>query len=387
MLEKSKFLSQGTYGCVYRPGPKCKPTNNGNDYITKIQRKTITREVTLGKKITSLDKNYGDFFAPIIDNCDVDISVIDTTEMKKCDVLMNKEKGSEFESNIIPYVGKYTLAEYFEMLIVKRNESKNFLMRFLESYMVLLKALQKLKSYEIIHFDLKENNIMCRENRPIIIDFGISFDTVQTPLEEAFFTYAPYYPVWCIDISIISYVIKKLDKTTQEGIISQLEIEKIISEYITTNIAIKSLLSDQEKQDFKTKLQTYFKTFENITWKALCDEMLKYKFTWDSYSLAIIYLSLMRDLTLENYVGMNKFKVVLKSIVLSMPDKREIPGDIEKRVLEQVANITRSENKKLEADLKVDFKNTETNKNRRKQIANSALEHFESEKQIYNVLQ
>ena len=53
---KIKILSQGSYGCIFRPGIGCDKTPLSNQYITKLQRKkkTSENETLLGKTELSI---------------------------------------------------------------------------------------------------------------------------------------------------------------------------------------------------------------------------------------------------------------------------------------------------------------------------------------------
>jgi serine/threonine protein kinase len=141
----------------------------------------------------------------------VQLAVINNQEIRQCDFLQTDEqRNQQYETNKIRYVGSNTLVDYFQKNVDRVENVPLFFKRLLANYVVLLNSLNKLISLELIHFDLKENNIMCKDTtgRPILIDFGVSvmadqFSSENFRLQDAFFAYAPDYDPWCIDICIL----------------------------------------------------------------------------------------------------------------------------------------------------------------------------------------
>ena len=79
-----------------------------------------------------------------------------------------------------------------------------------------MKGAKKMGDIDIVHYDIKENNIMCRQTgRPIYIDFGLSFDMSELNLEDnsyfdKFYIFEPSYSPWCMDINLINYAINEI---------------------------------------------------------------------------------------------------------------------------------------------------------------------------------
>ena len=70
---ETELINQGTYGCVYRPGFTCDgKTLKNKKMISKLQnnKDASERETVIGKIIKKID-NYGEYFAPIIETCEV----------------------------------------------------------------------------------------------------------------------------------------------------------------------------------------------------------------------------------------------------------------------------------------------------------------------------
>lgn len=119
---KPLLISQGTYGCVYYPGFTCKGKIQKIKYITKLQKNTETlqNELEIGEKIRTV-KNYKNYFAPILKDCPVSISKLQTKypqPLNQCKVVsetQNKNStNNEFHMNKIRYILGEDLNETFE---------------------------------------------------------------------------------------------------------------------------------------------------------------------------------------------------------------------------------------------------------------------------------
>ena len=325
-----KYLHQGTFGCIFRPALSCKgDIEKKPGYITKIQeQKDISDRETENSNKIKLIQGYGNFFAPILKTCSISIGMIKNDEIKKCDFLQ-KNTQENFISNKIKYVSKYTLQDY--LFYILKNKPDLFINTFLESYLYLLNSIDKLFNANIIHYDLKENNIMydVKHNRPIIIDFGLSFDmndltTRKDFMNKAFYVYTTDYPPWCIDIIIISFIVNEIDNVNSKINVKMLN---SIVEYLTiTNPIFMKLMLSGEISLFKNKMNEYFLSMQSKTYQELIQELLKFANSWDNYSLAVIFLFIIHYLKINEYSNdyffLGNIIKFYKNIILSTPNKR-----------------------------------------------------------------
>ena len=395
-----KKLSEGAYGCVFRPGFECDgKIMNTENYITKIQKKrrfskydtkSITeKEVEIGNKIKKIP-HYDDFFAPILETCPVNISkMTNQGELKKCELIEHEMTGDkipdEFDSNKIKYVGKNSLGDY---LLNKRSV---ILKSFIEKHKDVLESLQLLFDGGIIHFDLKENNIICKNKTgsPVIIDFGLSIDISELDkysidnLGKFFYVYAPDYAPWCIDICILSYIANKIDISRISSQITQDEITNIIIEFINVNGAVSKILNNVEKAKLNQTLNDWFKPFVTKTWKELVDELLKYKNTWDNYSLTVIYLFLYLDLYFDTYetkfAPLFEYKSLLISILMAAPSERLNLRDTIDKLTNIFVNIKKGELNKMKIELKQNLSNDDNINNIKKKMGQTKITSLEQQ--------
>jgi len=317
-----KMINQGSYGCIFKPGIKCDYTSkDSKDTISKIQKMNpqLENEINIGTKITNIS-NYQWYFAPIIENCEIDIHKIPKAETDKCNVIKNEEiaslynKKPEFVSNKIRYLGNMTLDTHlFKISYNIKNLNKSLIYTTKH----LLTSIEKLNEVnKIVHFDITNNNLMYDEKLglPIIIDFGLSFETTQLllkPLNTIFYT-TEIYPYWCVEIYFISVIIHtkplKDDPKIKENIVSESEINEIINTFFEKNILFKIDNLKLEVKSLKDNYIHYFNKFKNILWKTCLDELLfddinhlKEYSVWDVYSLAVTYLFIIEKYNFTKY--------------------------------------------------------------------------------------
>ena len=173
----SKLLSQGGFGCVYYPGFDCDGKADGDKkYVTKLQLNDVSsdNELFISEKIKKIN-NYQNFFAPIESVCDIDLRIINNDILEKCEVVKGKGDYNKYTLMKIAYINQ---KNYFNA--ISRDSIKNtyVIVEIFNSFSYLLTSLNLLIQNKIVHFDLKEENIIYNQYsyNPIIIDFGISID-------------------------------------------------------------------------------------------------------------------------------------------------------------------------------------------------------------------
>jgi len=254
-----------------------------------------------------------------------------------------------YESNRIRYVGKNTLGDYLVKEAANISQLESYFRKLINMHTTLLTGITKLNAANIMHFDIKENNVMCKDKsgRPIIIDFGLSVDTTniaspeEFPAAEAFFAYGVSYAPWCLDIGMITYMIHKTKNANIEQPMPNAwrkenatleETNKVIGEFIKTNPTMMELFTSEMLEEYKKKVESYYAPLVeggmlNVpSWGNVYDELVKYHKSWDNYGLAVMILDMLRIMELREQAAefpfMKKYIELLTNIVLSMPDKR-----------------------------------------------------------------
>lgn len=370
-MYKTEFIGQGTYGCIYKPNIPCKnekPTksNKNKKFISKLQRKqeNSEREANFGKIIKAKIPKYATMFAPIIDSCPVNIEQFEQNDIDKCNIITkDKEDGMqegidvEYISYRMRYAGNQFLSQYFVSLIKKRP--KKLIKRMIETHIYLLKSLTKLIKLTppIIHYDLKDNNIIYDEKLgvPIIIDFGLSFELEpnkefdQAIATEQYYVFYEKYPPWCIELVLLSYIVQKISGTSgitaniRETDISKLQ--EICHIFVSENDIFNSNgITLEEAEIFKQGIYGYISTYLGKTWKTMFNDLQKGYTSWDNYSLSVIYLFYINDyLNTINSPIIDKYIALLKKVILALPGN---PPPTTVDVIRELKNIASNTDKK-----------------------------------------
>jgi serine/threonine protein kinase len=351
-----KLINQGTYGCVFRPAFLCDGnTLKEDEYITKVQARDITsqKEEEIGNQLKSTS-NANEYFAGIVKTCPIDLSKIEDNEVKKCDFIEKQAMGEtpqeEYIASTIKYVGKEDIIDYF---LSRIDKPQQYVMSLFHMHFHLLTALCHLQTANIVHYDLKSNNVMIHDVKktPVIIDFGISFaaETKPDTLDNAnpFYVYGADYSPWCMDIHIINYMWHKLksESPLQESIKEE-HIQEIVTDYMDTNSSME-MLTNTERTVMKTSWNEYLSSFVGKEWDSLYNELWNARWSWDNYSIALMMLKYTRGAFKVRENEFNQHYVaLLKKIIKATPDSR-FDAQQAKEELLQVMKMSKQEKYEL----------------------------------------
>ena len=213
----------------------------------------------------------------------------------------------------------------------KQDEPSSFhLMSIVfDLYERITDSIQILIKYNIVHYDLKENNILIEHTQqlPYIIDFGLSIDVARllehpwsdkqeessaahhTAIDsdviyrtnsskifqhnylwrQHFYVHAPDYFLWPIEVHVMTYLINEQDTLTDESL------RKICYEYIRNNKAFAYMSREFKKKMFRLSVATFTRFIHQPREKVL-NELLKYWTKWDIYAVNIMFLKILYEL-------------------------------------------------------------------------------------------
>jgi serine/threonine protein kinase len=314
------LLAEGGFGCVYYPGFSCEgKVSNETGYVTKIQKKNFNaqNEIQIGNILKQIS-DYSSFFVPVISNCPLELKELTSNSFSKCKIIK--------PSSQIPYTLMklpYVKSEDFFDSISKQSKSS----LFMNSFSHLCKSLELLKRNEVCHFDLKNENILFDPTLkiPLIIDFGISiyYPQIIDNLKNYFYTYSPSYYIWPLEVHVINFLINnEVSSLTGD------DIQSIIESSVDANKGFENL-SETFINDYKAKCFHFFNNFKDVPKEQVIAFFISKEsfFTWDIYSLSIMYLRFLPHLFGNNYEennGLRSFKEILFSNIL--PNFKERNG-------------------------------------------------------------
>jgi serine/threonine protein kinase len=322
------FLSQGTYGCVYRPGIQCGTNATlGKQFISKIHRKEkyAEKEINNSNKIKKMIPQHARYFAISLTNCNVNVKKVEGNEMQKCDFIRNSasdisETGRptvDFVSTKMRYVDGTSLGNFLDRVKLKIDS------QIFSICKRLYLCIQKLQEIKMVHYDLKENNMIIKTNTglPVLIDFGLSIDMdvfidknenkILSDLSieiyrKYFYVYATDYVPWHIDIDIICYIVQELREDGWMNSIDYTRLEEIYDHWFQAYLKRKSRLSENQKRFWKKMRETipgdlvkqcfmektqYLEMLKGMNlgnWKDLADNLILRWKLWDIYALCVL---------------------------------------------------------------------------------------------------
>ena len=330
---KYEIIGEGSYGCVTLNNPEktVKPKQKKNVY--KIQKKSIftDNEILLGKKIRDNINNYFLFFVPILKSSNLTQSEIQEKNLTQCE-LIDKTNINELVSSEMNYGGKQTLEDYFTKQLTNVNNKykiENFLMEFIDAQLYLLKSVEKMESIDVIHLDIKENNVVFHEVNKVflLIDFGLGINAKQldyvnyskpSTSRPFGFSYPDYYIPWTLDILLLSEIASHIqpriskdkyeesnEKKFNVSIPSLLLFKKKVTAFVKNNPLFKDspLFSKQEVMKFEKDYYQYIDTWRGKTWGQVWKELYAHWKTWDCYGVNVTFLRILMDSDLISFIN------------------------------------------------------------------------------------
>jgi hypothetical protein len=216
---------------------------------------------------------------------------------------INNETLEKQDKNVKKMEEKYILFQYKKNKFISFNDylfdittPKALFLCILESFPYLLKSLIKLNNNNICFFDLTPENIVFNREcgfKPILINFQNSLNLLR--INESYisriieksldFTYKP------LELHILFYL-----ENNNLNTLSYTIIEEICEVYVK-NLQILNMFSQSYKLEFKTLCVNSLKKYINKSKSDIINDILERSLTWDIYSLSIIYLHIIGNIS------------------------------------------------------------------------------------------
>jgi serine/threonine protein kinase len=362
---KPRLINEGTYGCIFNPGFTCNYNSSIGakrkesldiKFATKVHSNVNTsivrNEILISAKIRDHIPNFDTFFSPVLETCKVNLAKVDAD---KCKIVKDK-KATQFISTKMKYVEGLTLNKHVDQMLNRVKVQTKRYAEVVTLYKKICLGLAELRSINVVHFDLKDNNIIVtKSGSPIIIDFGISIDmdkimetmdktlpmnsvaalahaTSSLPatssaaaaavaalapatssvhvtsspksesskqdlykfLDTSFYTFSTEYRPWCIDIVLISFIVQK--QKPKDPITSS-QIMNIFDEVMQkSKISTKPYLKDAfsiYRERFRETVADKYNDMENVL---LLHHLLRNFNRWDLYSATVLFMDMLEKI-------------------------------------------------------------------------------------------
>ena len=211
----------------------------------------------------------------------------------------------------------------FLFKLPNNTNNKQFVFNILNTYSFLLNSLIKLNDNGVCFFELSTENIVFSSySRPFLKSFKNSL--IVSDLNASYiqniiknidtYTHKP------LEVHVLFYLIVNKEETMSLSFI-----EAISNNYVK-NMDVLSLFSQNYKESFEKSCVETLKKYINKPKSAIIADILKYSHYWDNYSLSILYLHIIGNISkFFSLKGtfMNKFTLLLIQNIHPNPLKRE----------------------------------------------------------------
>jgi len=255
----------------------------------------------------------------VINDCPINLRNLKSPDIMACDVIASatKTRKGGYIAMDIPYMDGTDFVE-----LVERSEAAEVVLILSEAYRHLLNAIEKLEEVEVIHMDIKLENVLFSKHngQPRLIDFGISIpvsNLEKSTLRNYFYAYVPEYYVWAPTVHLVNYCLH-----VATGPLTDVDIQDVARECTIGNSSL-DIFSPEFVDNYRQALADFFSGFIGKDLDTAIEEMLEYKYTWDIYSTGVMYLKVLGAL-FPNAADGNPFVVMFSQVLLKTihPDPR-----------------------------------------------------------------
>jgi hypothetical protein len=204
------------------------------------------------------------------------------------------------------------------------NINKKFTFYILNTYTNLLTSLLQLNENNICFFELSAENIVfsLNDSRPFLNHFknSILISDLNSSYIQNIITNIDNYTHKPLEIHVLFYLIVNNEETMSLSFI-----EAICNNFVK-NMDILTLFSQNYKNSYEKACVDTLKKYINKPKSAIIADILKYSQYWDNYSLSILYLHIIGNISsFFSLKGsfMNKFSLLLIKNIHPNPLKRE----------------------------------------------------------------
>jgi hypothetical protein len=288
-------------------------------------------EEKIGEKIKEQFKTppYYYMYSPVIFSCSIEV---ETMDINKCITKNHPEE--KIKSLTMRDEGKIDIREKIKNVAEISTESET-LCFILDTFLYLLNSIEELNKSNIIHNDLKIENIKYNEKTetPILVNFEKAFITENKEeewknIKDEKFQYTTSAHHNNIEKILFQHLLEKSTKETEnkEG---QQEQEQIDDTIIESYYAENELYKEESQIFNKDEIPSTEKIKEN--YKTIKD-CIDTKNRWDIYALISNYLVILRDASITNNEKEESI-LLLKEYIINKIEWPEVRKKIEIQLL------------------------------------------------------
>jgi hypothetical protein len=211
---------------------------------------------------------------------------------------------------------------YLRTYLTNLQTPKQVLLHSIETYLYLLKSLITLEKNKITFLDLSPYTLFIEDNRPLLQNFENSI--LNERIDELYitaiiknikdFTYKP------LEIHLLFYLIVN----DMPSLSHSLSYE--IGYHFIETMPLLQFFSQEHRENYKKECTDFLNSYINQSRAHIIQDIIKNYYTWDNYSLSILYLhifgNLLRVFSLSNTFISEIVNSLFQNISI-IPSKRE----------------------------------------------------------------
>ena len=309
-----KILGSGGYGIIISHPLKTHKSKKKN-YVSKIiqkKKKNYNNEFKISKKLKNI-KNVKNHFCLI-----EDLKIIKPNELPKNVINHHyryQKKDKDYISLLMPYCGNNILNKKYQLYLKNSNNFTIFVSH-------LLQSLKYLKNKKIVLGDIKIDNLLVKNNNPIIIDYGGSkiinnINNINKNIHELVISQGYRSP----DFYLFDSVVYDEDNDILKSKITYNDINNTIKDLINKESISEVVYEICNKDDIESinNLKKYYRLYKNKKYTINTIKNLKNNiFKFDIYSLGRVLEDLYKILNLNN----TKILTLIKNMIEFNHEKR-----------------------------------------------------------------
>ena len=151
------IIGEGGFGCIFYPGFNCKnKTNSTTNVVSKLQLNHFNaqNEIYIGNIIKSIP-NYSLYFLPVISSCSISLGSLSKEAIDKCDII-----NTSTDKYIILQIPHLKNISFLDLFGDTKRSTRHLFLTFIETYNYIAISISLLLDKNIVHFDIKEDNIL-----------------------------------------------------------------------------------------------------------------------------------------------------------------------------------------------------------------------------------
>ncbi len=144
-------------------------------------------------------------------------------------------------------------------------------------------------------------------------------DIDKLNLNEIFYTYAPQYYVWPLEVHYLGLLFNVNKEPTLE------ELKNLAKIYVENNKGINKIFSPKFLKRYERSCLDQIKMYSQIKFDERVKFLMNYWNTWDNYALSVTYLRFLRYLAINGFYENSFIKFMGKLLIQNIhpnPEKR-----------------------------------------------------------------